>query len=87
MFTDAILTAMGFALAGWFATLIVISGSRMRALWKQLLLVPSWIPWAGLALGAPVVRGSLDISGALGIAGAMTLGMLVSIVAAQLRQR
>jgi hypothetical protein len=87
MLSDAIIIAMFFALVGWFATLIAIGGSQLNDLWKQLLLVPSWIPWAVLALGAPVVRGSLDLSGALGIAGAMTVGMTLSIVASRRRSR
>lgn len=87
MLSDAVIIAMLFALVGWFATLVAIGGSRMSSLRKQLLLVPSWIPWAALALGAPVVRGSIDLSGALGIAGAMTVGMTVSILASNRRSR
>jgi hypothetical protein len=87
MLSDAVMIAMFFALLGWFATLAVIGGSRLSAVWKQLLLVPSWIPWVALAMGAPVVRGSIDLGGALGIAGAMTIGMLFSIVATQRRER
>jgi hypothetical protein len=87
MLSDAVMIAMFVALIGWFATLAAIGGSQLSALWKQLLLVPSWIPWAALALGAPVVRGSIDVSGALGIAGAMTVGMTVSIVASHRRSR
>jgi hypothetical protein len=87
MLPDAVLIAMFFALVGWFATLAVIGGSRLSALWKQVLLVPSWIPWVALAMGAPVVRGSIDFSGAIGIAGAMTIGMVFSIVATQGRER
>jgi hypothetical protein len=87
MLSDAVIIAMFFALVGWFATLIAISGSRLSTLWKQLLLVPSWIPWAALALGSPVVRGTLDLQGALGIAGAMTVGMTLSILASARRSR
>ncbi|HWQ15218.1 MAG TPA: hypothetical protein VNL77_20635 [Roseiflexaceae bacterium] len=87
MVSDAVMIAMFFAVVGWFATLAAIGGSRLSALWKQLLLVPAWIPWAALALGAPVVRGSIDVSGALGIAGAVTIGMTVSILASQRRSR
>ncbi|MEN9934180.1 MAG: hypothetical protein RLZZ387_759 [Chloroflexota bacterium] len=87
MLSDAVIIAMFFALVGWFATLAVIGGSRLNTVWKQLLLVPSWIPWVALALGAPVVRGNLDLTGALGIAGAMTVGMTVSILASQRRSR
>lgn len=87
MLSDALIIAMFFALLGWFATLAAIGGSRLSGIWKQLLLVPSWIPWVALALGAPVVRGSIDLNGALGIAGAMTAGMMVSIVASQRRSR
>lgn len=87
MFSDAVMIAVLVAIVGWFATLAAIGGSRLSSLWKQVLLVPSWIPWAALALGAPVVRGSIDLGGALGIAGAMTVGMTVSILASRRRTR
>jgi hypothetical protein len=87
MLPDAVMIAIVIALVGWFATLAVIGGSRLSAVWKQVLLVPSWIPWVALAMGSPVVRGSIDFSGAIGIAGAMTIGIMFSIVATQRRER
>ncbi|MFO7169308.1 MAG: hypothetical protein DIU80_014885 [Chloroflexota bacterium] len=87
MLPDAVVIAIFFALIGWFGTLIAIGGSQLSTLWKQLLLIPSWIPWAVLALGAPVVQGALDMSGAIGIAGAMTIGMTLSILVSQRRSR
>jgi hypothetical protein len=79
--TDAILTAIAIGVAGWIGTLIVIARSKLGGRAKVLLLIPSWVPWAALALGGPVLAGSIDLAGALNIAGAITLGMTVSLIA------
>jgi hypothetical protein len=78
--TDAVITAIAIGVAGWLGTLIVIARSHMHARRKLLLLIPSWVPWAALALGGPVFAGSIDMASALNIGGAMTLGMTVSLL-------
>ena len=75
------------ALIGWFATIRVISASRLSQAKKQWLLLPSWIPWLLFALGAPILAGSISIPTAINLGGAMTMGMAVSIVLSQRRPR
>ena len=76
----AVSGAIVIALIGWFATIFAISRSAMSVRRKRLLLIPSWIPWVALALGAPILSGLIPLNDAFGIGGAMTTGMLVSIV-------
>jgi hypothetical protein len=76
----AVSGAIVIALIGWFATVFVISRSAMSGGRKRLLLIPSWIPWAALALGAPILSGLIPLSEAVNIGGGMTMGMVVSLV-------
>lgn len=86
MISPAIAGAILVALVGWFATIRVISASRLSSGKKQLLLVPSWIPWMAFALGAPILSGLISLPNAINLGGAMTVGMVVSVVLSQ-RQR
>ncbi|KPV50334.1 hypothetical protein SE17_27545 [Kouleothrix aurantiaca] len=72
--------AIIIALFGWFATIIAISRSKLSSQRKRMLLVPSWIPWLVLALGAPILSGLISWQDALNLGGAITTGMLVSVV-------
>lgn len=72
--------AIGIAVIGWFATITAIQNTSLGSFWKRLLILPAWLPWLTLALGATIVNGVMPLSGALNIGGAMTVGMLVSIV-------
>lgn len=83
MISPAVAGAILIALIGWFATIRVISSSRLSSRNKRLLLIPSWIPWMALALGAPILSGLLSLPNALNLGGAMTIGMMVSIVLMQ----
>jgi hypothetical protein len=80
MNTVAVSGAIIIALVGWFATIFTISRSSVSSKRKRLLLIPSWIPWLALALGAPILNGMLPLSEAVNIGGALTTGMLVSLV-------
>lgn len=71
------------AVAGWFGTIIIIGRSKLADRRKQPLMVVSWLPWMVLALGAPIMQGVISSAYALNIGGAMTTGMLVSLVAAR----
>jgi hypothetical protein len=83
MIPTAVSVAIIIAIIGWFATIFAISRSSMSSKWKRILLIPSWIPWLGLALGAPILSGLIPLNDAVNIGGAMTTGMLVSIVVAR----
>ncbi len=61
----------------------MIGSSRLSSGIKQLLLLPSWIPWMLIALGAPILAGSLSLAQAINLGGAMTMGMVVSVVFAR----
>lgn len=80
MISPAVGGAILVALVGWFATLRVIGASRLSSGKKRLLMIPSWIPWMALALGAPVLAGFISVPGAINLGGAMTVGMMVSMV-------
>jgi hypothetical protein len=80
MVPTAVSGAIIIAIVGWFATIFAISRSSLSGKWKRILLIPSWIPWLGLALGAPILSGMIPLNDAINIGGAMTTGMLVSIV-------
>ena len=83
MIPTAVSGAMVIALVGWFATVFVIGRSRLNSRRKRILLIPSWIPWLTLALGAPISSGIISLSVAANIGGAMTMGMLVSVLFAR----
>ncbi len=72
--------AMLIAFVGWFATLLAIKRSGYSARTKYLLMIPSWIPWLVLALGAPMLHGVLSLASAIDIGGAITAGMICSMV-------
>lgn len=72
--------AIIIALFGWFGTILVISRSKLSSRRKRILLVPSWLPWLVLALGAPILSGLISWQDAVNLGGAMTTGMLVSVV-------
>jgi hypothetical protein len=80
MISPTLAGAILVALVGWFATIRVISASKLSSRKKQWLLIPSWIPWMVFALGAPILAGSLSLSNAINLGGAMTMGMVVSVV-------
>ena len=80
MIPTAVSGAMIIALVGWFATVFVIGRSRLNSRRKRILLIPSWILWLTLALGAPIISGIISLSVAANIGGAMTMGMLVSVL-------
>ena len=80
MIPTAVSGAIVIALVGWFATIFAISRSSMSRRRKRILLIPSWIPWLALALGAPILSGIIPLADAVNIGGAMTTGMLVSLV-------
>ena len=86
MISPSVAGAILVALVGWFATIRAISSSKLSSNAKHWLLIPSWIPWMIVALGAPILAGSLSIPNAINLGGAMTMGMAVSIVFAR-RQR
>ena len=80
MIPTAVSGAIIIALVGWFATIFAISRSSMSSKKKRVLLIPSWIPWLALALGAPILSGMIPLTEAVNIGGALTAGMLVSLV-------
>jgi hypothetical protein len=82
MIVPTIAVAVLIAVVGWFATIRVISTSSLNIRVKRLLLVPSWIPWMLLALGAPLLSGIIAPSEALNIGGGLTVGLLVAVVIA-----
>jgi hypothetical protein len=55
MISPSIAGAIFIALVGWFATIRLISASRLSYTKKQWLIVPTWIPWLLFALGAPII--------------------------------
>jgi hypothetical protein len=83
MISPSIAGVILIALVGWFATIRVIGRSRLSNSTKQLLLIPSWIPWMLIALGAPILAGNLSLANAINLGGAMTMGMVVSVVFAR----
>jgi hypothetical protein len=85
MIPTAVSGAIVIALVGWFATVFAISRSSLSRKRKRILLMPSWIPWLALALGAPILSGIIPISEAVNIGGALTMGMVVSLVVSRHR--
>jgi hypothetical protein len=80
MISPTIAGAVLVALIGWFATIRAISTSKLSSEHKQWLLIPSWIPWMVVALGAPILTGALSVANAINLGGGMTMGMAVSVV-------
>jgi hypothetical protein len=87
MLSPTIAGAIVIALIGWFATIRAISASKLSSNRKQWLLIPSWIPWLVVALGAPILAGALSFANAINLGGALTMGMAVSIVFSQRRPK
>jgi hypothetical protein len=87
MISPTVAGAVLLALIGWFATIRAISTSKLSSEHKHWLLIPSWIPWLVVALGAPVLTGALSGANAINLGGAMTIGMTVSIVFSQRRPK
>jgi hypothetical protein len=87
MLSPTIAVAILIALVGWFATIRAISASKLSNGRKQWLLIPSWIPWLVVALGAPILAGALSVANAINLGGALTMGMAVSIVFSQRRPK
>jgi hypothetical protein len=87
MISPTVAGAILIALVGWFATIRVISASKLSSGKKHWLIIPSWIPWMIFALGAPILAGSLSVPNAINLGGAMTMGMAVSIVFSQRRPK
>ena len=87
MVSPTVAGAIVVALVGWFATIRAISASKLSSDRKQWLLIPSWIPWMVVALGAPILTGALSVANAINLGGAITMGMAVSIVIAHRRPK
>ena len=85
MISPTVAVAILVALIGWFATIRAISTSKLSRERKQWLLIPSWIPWLVVALGAPILAGVLSVANAINLGGAITMGMAVSVVFSQRR--
>ena len=79
MTPNPIYVAMIVAVIGWFATLVAVNRSSLSGAWKRRWMIPLWIPWMGLALGAPIMSGMIPIQQAINVGGALTTGMLVSM--------
>ncbi|MBC8161716.1 MAG: hypothetical protein H7Z42_10910 [Roseiflexaceae bacterium] len=82
MFSPAVLVVVAVAIIGWFATIRAIGTSKLSDTLKRWLLIPSWVPWMAVALGAPIFTGVLPIAEAMNIGGAITAGMAVAVVIA-----
>jgi len=80
MVPTVVSAAIMIAIVGWLATILAISRSSLSRTWKRNLLVPSWIPWMALALGAPILNGLIPLNDAVSMGGAMNTGMLISVV-------
>jgi len=87
MISPTVAIAMLVAVIGWLATIRAISTSRLSSRNKRWMLLPSWIPWMALALGAPILSGFLALSEALHIGSAITIGLMVSVVVAGRQSR
>lgn len=85
MISSGVAVMILIALLGWFATIYLISRSKLSSTLKHWLLIPSWIPWMLLALGAPILTGALSVPNAINLGGALTMGMAVSVVVSQRR--
>ena len=66
---------MTFAFIGWLASSYAIKHSRLAVRWQRIIIVPLWVAWVALALGGPIVNGSVAITDAVTSAGACTVGM------------
>src|SRR5512145_1006156 len=80
MISATVSVGLIIALIGWFATILLIRRSPLSNEKKRLLLAPSWLPWMLFAFGAPILSGALALPTAINIGGAMTIGMMVSML-------
>ena len=80
MITPPVLFVIIVAIIGFLATIRVISQSHLPARVKRWLLIPSWVPWLALALGAPLFTGALALPDALNIGGGLTAGLMIAVV-------
>lgn len=87
MLSPSILFVIVIAVVGWMATIRAVSTSRLSERAKRWMLIPSWIPWMIVALGAPLFTGALQFVEALNIGGATTAGMVVAVVFASRQPR
>jgi hypothetical protein len=88
--TFQIFKVISIALVGWLATAHWIkTRARFSDNLKRYLIVPAWFPWMGLALGGPVVQGSIPTWDALSAGLSFTFGMLFCLfmLSRQKRQR
>lgn len=81
MISFPVIAAVIIAAIGWIATIRGLSFTRMPRV-KRWFLIPLWIPWIVLALGAFIASGGLPLADALNIGGAVTAGLTVSIIVA-----
>lgn len=80
MLSPSVTFVLVVAIIGFLATIRIVSSSKLNPKIKRWLLIPSWIPWLALALGAPIVTGVLAFPEALNIAGGLTAGLMVAVV-------
>lgn len=85
MLTATLFATLLVAAVGWLATIRVISTSRIDAIKKRILLLPVWVVWLAIALGAPILSGGLSVGDALNVGGALTAGIAMSMLLAALR--
>jgi hypothetical protein len=83
----ALMQAMFFALAGWFATCYRIVHSRIRPQTRRLLVIPLWFVWMALALGGPVFQGVVAATDALATGASFSVGMAIFWVMRHLDSR
>ncbi len=77
---SALMQAMFFALAGWIATCYRIVHSRIKPETRRLLVVPLWFVWMAVALGGPVLQGTVLAQDALFAGASLSIGMLMVLV-------
>lgn len=78
--SPSVMFVLIIAIVGFLATIRAISTSKLSARTKRWLLIPSWIPWLAVALGAPIFTGALAFAEALNIGGGLTAGLMVAVV-------
>ena len=78
--TLLLLKAICIALVGWLATAHLIkTRTNLKEKLKRFLIVPTWFPWMGLALGGPVYQGSIPSDEALSAGLSFTVGMFICL--------
>lgn len=79
--------AMTFAVVGWVASSYAIKRSTLASHWQRRLILPLWFVWLALALGGPVLNGSLLLTEAVSTAAASTAGMFAYLFFGAIRSR